>query len=49
MSRREQDLLLVVSPSETPIGLLTKEDVFSALNTSSKDVLELDGQLWAES
>jgi chloride channel protein, CIC family len=45
----EQDLVLVVSPSETPIGLLTKGDILSALNPRPEDTPELDGQLWAES
>jgi CIC family chloride channel protein len=48
MCEREQDLLLVLSAAETPIGLLTKEDVLSALNTRPEELPELDGQLWAE-
>jgi len=49
LGQREQDLLLVVSASEIPIGLLTKEDVLSALNTHPEDTPALEGQLWAES
>lgn len=48
MGEREQDLLLVVSPSETPIGLLTKEDILSALNTHPEDTSELEGRLCVE-
>ncbi|HJY08623.1 MAG TPA: CBS domain-containing protein, partial [Bryobacteraceae bacterium] len=48
MGEREQDLLLVVSPSKTPIGLLTKEDVLSALSTRPEDTSELEGRLCVE-